>query len=217
MRFLALIFIIITLLHSTTLNGQIISAESFENINNTLIKITGPTTTQFVASQNYSIELIEGEYEISAHHLEQEECSSSEKVVVSGESMIFDLVLFCGLDDPFFLDESGVDFSFENQDSPQNLSLYFLGFLILFTIAIFLYYISKNKSKIKEDKTELDDDSIKILEIIKSHEGRILQSELRDILKFSESKMSLVLTELEVLEKIKRIKKGRGNIIKFLK
>lgn len=53
----------------------------------------------------------------------------------------------------------------------------------------------------------------KIIDFIKSNEGRVTQKDIRKQLPLSEAKVSLVITELEHLGKIKKIKKGRGNII----
>ena len=52
-----------------------------------------------------------------------------------------------------------------------------------------------------------------VLGIIKNYGGRITQKELREKLSHSEAKVSLIVAELEHLGKIKKFKKGRGNII----
>ncbi len=54
----------------------------------------------------------------------------------------------------------------------------------------------------------------KALEIIKNHDGRITQKELRkEMLYLSEAKVSLIVTELEHKRLIEKIKKGRGNVL----
>ena len=54
----------------------------------------------------------------------------------------------------------------------------------------------------------------KALEIIKAHDGRISQKELRkEMLYLSEAKVSLIITELEHKRTVEKIKKGRGNVI----
>ncbi len=72
----------------------------------------------------------------------------------------------------------------------------------------------KTKHKIKEH--ELDEKGKKVLKILKENEGRMIQKELRNIFNFSETKMSLVITKLESLGLVKRIKKGRENILKLI-
>lgn len=70
----------------------------------------------------------------------------------------------------------------------------------------------------KETVTKNIDQSYedKIFEIIQT-EKRITQKELRKNIPLSEAKISLVITELESLGKIRKIKQGRGNIIIFVK
>ena len=68
-----------------------------------------------------------------------------------------------------------------------------------------------------EKQFALDEDSQNVLKILRENEGRMVQRDIRKILNFSETKMSLIIAELEACGLIKRIKKGRENIIKLLK
>lgn len=53
-----------------------------------------------------------------------------------------------------------------------------------------------------------------VLSILRKHDGRMTQKELRkELLHLSEAKVSLLLTELEHKRKIEKIKRGRGNVI----
>ncbi|PIU72321.1 hypothetical protein COS79_03525, partial [Candidatus Woesearchaeota archaeon CG06_land_8_20_14_3_00_33_13] len=52
-----------------------------------------------------------------------------------------------------------------------------------------------------------------IIKIIKDNKGRVTQKEIRKQIPLSEAKISLMITELEDKGIVKRIKKGRGNII----
>ncbi len=53
-----------------------------------------------------------------------------------------------------------------------------------------------------------------VLQVIKKHDGRITQKQLRnEMLHLSEAKISLILTELEHKQQIEKVKKGRGNVI----
>ncbi len=53
-----------------------------------------------------------------------------------------------------------------------------------------------------------------VLDILKKHDGRITQKELRkEMLYLSEAKVSLLVTELEHKGKIEKVKKGRGNVL----
>ena len=129
-----------------------------------------------------------------------------------------------------------------NGNGPDVL-LVILGFSLILFLAYYnhrqqLKYLShqrERRQKFLEEKTEepkilqnekqalgqnaisqgpLSEESAKILDVIEKSEGRIQQKELRKIFKFSEAKMSNLLDELEDSGKIRRIKKGRGNLIK---
>lgn len=59
----------------------------------------------------------------------------------------------------------------------------------------------------------MPDISDKIVEFIKNEDGRTTQKEIRKNFDLSEAKISLIISELESKGAIKKIKKGRGNII----
>jgi len=59
----------------------------------------------------------------------------------------------------------------------------------------------------------LPDDLREVIRIIEKNGGRITQLDLRKALPYSEAKVSLMITDLENRGIIKKIKKGRGNII----
>ena len=76
---------------------------------------------------------------------------------------------------------------------------------------------AESKKTLEQHKEELAQEPGAIdqaLEIIKKHDGRLTQKELRkEMMYLSEAKVSLIVTELEHKEKIEKIKKGRGNIL----
>ena len=53
----------------------------------------------------------------------------------------------------------------------------------------------------------------KVLDFVKQQGGRVTQLDIRKKFPSSEAKISLILTDLEEQGKIRKIKKGRGNII----
>ena len=68
---------------------------------------------------------------------------------------------------------------------------------------------SETKKEAPTSEKELEE----VLSIIKNYGGRITKKELREKLPHSEAKVSLIVAELEHNGKIKKFKKGRGNII----
>jgi len=62
-------------------------------------------------------------------------------------------------------------------------------------------------------KSAIPSDLQEVLSIIREHEGRITQKDLRLRLNCSEAKASLMVTDLEDRGLVKKVKKGRGNVI----
>jgi len=97
--------------------------------------------------------------------------------------------------------------------------------LCLFPIvlaSVFLFFILKLNTKlikkeVQEEIKIMDTDLNKILSLLKKNKGRMTQREIRKEFPLSEAKVSLMITELESMDKVKKIKKGRGNVIIFKK
>ena len=73
------------------------------------------------------------------------------------------------------------------------------------------------KKEVQEEIKIMDTDLNKILSLLKKNKGRMTQREIRKEFPLSEAKVSLMITELESMDKVKKIKKGRGNVIIFKK
>ena len=86
-----------------------------------------------------------------------------------------------------------------------------MGILIL--VLLFILYKKTKKPKIENKVIEIEDDLQNMINIIKENEGRITQKDLRKKINASEAKISLMIADLESKGTIRKIKKGRGNII----
>lgn len=73
---------------------------------------------------------------------------------------------------------------------------------------------SENKNNIGSNKDSLDEYGLLVLNIIKKN-TRITQKDLRNQIPLSEAKISLIISDLEDKGMIRKIKKGRGNILIF--
>ena len=104
--------------------------------------------------------------------------------------------------------------------------------LVVIVLAIIAYMLLKNKppnptrtetkegkkteaiAPQKEEQTKKLPANLRdVVRILKRNEGRMTQKDLRKEIPLSEANVSLMLTELEHLGIVKRIKKGRGNIL----
>ncbi len=217
MRFVFIMVLILGVANAASIHGEVYAIDGFDNLNNSIIKISGEENHQLMIKEgNYSIELKEGEYVIEGFYYEKEELIYYAKyeLKVGAESLRFDVVLFSEeifKDVPsIYIDEIELE---ELEIEKENNFMYLwvgIGITIILFVVLFLL-----KTKIKKAKPEeLDADCKTVLKIVNENEGRITQKEIREILNWSDSKLSLVVSELEQLELIKRIKKGRENIIK---
>lgn len=124
--------------------------------------------------------------------------------------------------------------AYSSDTLPNTLSIISIVIIILLTIAVVFLFISKNTRKNQntsknqdvdkakgiiddvEQISNITDIEMRTIALIREH-SRITQKELRKMLPYSEAKISLVVAQLESAGKIKKIKKGRGNILVYVK
>lgn len=141
------------------------------------------------------------------------------------------------------LNESDENFLFDKtieeslQEKTLNENIMFVVLLIVFssTVLIIFFFLGKKIKKIEEkaekeikeiqtkEKTlenkeekqspKLDSFALQAVQLLKRYGNRMTQKELVEKMNLSEAKISLIVTELEREGLIKKIKKGRGNIL----
>ncbi|MFC1648194.1 hypothetical protein ACFL1B_01925 [Nanoarchaeota archaeon] len=213
MRYLLGLLLIIALpiVSAATITGTVydFSLEPVEAI----IEIDTTPIQKVVAKGPYSIEVPPGTYTLTAkQYLGESVLASTQEsieILQDGE-FIIDLILFpdAGVED-LELEEPIDPSEIEYESSRGKDALYLIIFIIVLAIIGFGMNYSFNKNKMPE---ELDDDAKKVLEFITDHK-RVTQKDIRKEFPHSQAKISLILTELEDKELIRKIKKGRGNII----
>jgi uncharacterized membrane protein len=129
--------------------------------------------------------------------------------------------MFPALDVEYFFEAEEFDFDliFEDEGTAENKSINSLTFqLALIGVALVALMILLGKRRWKKplknkNSHELSSDLQGVLKVLDKNGGRMTQKELRKNFELSEANISLMITELESLGLVKRIKKGRGNII----
>lgn len=157
---------------------------------------------------------------------------------------VLDLLLFPSYDEEIVneteLSEITEDFEEDSktiEEGTDSNLFYFIALIMLFVIIRFSIYAYKKRSSENEEiipeidastpeelnqtsetKTTapLPADLLEVMDIIKANDGRITQKELRSKLKYSEAKVSLMVSDLEQRGLIEKFKKGRGNIIRIV-
>lgn len=173
---------------------------------------------QFYISKNgtYTFNVPSGDYEIKAEYYKDTilESSAEENISIKTDGIfIVDLILFPNYEEENELlrEDIVIEDSFD-----EETNYYFIIAVIALAVIFTAYYFYKRKKKKpdKEEKKEVPHSDLnQILKIIKAEGGRTTQKEIRKKIPLSEAKISLMIAQLEHEGKIKKIKKGRGNII----
>src|SRR3989338_3828075 len=210
-----LLFLSIQLVSAARIQGTTYDISLNELKDVILIINTKPEQTIILKEPNYSLELVKGSYKIKAFYYENGllEAYTEEEISVGDEgNYTLDLILFPSFEEEDILfNESNFEFQ-DDLEIGSNTPV----ILIVLGVAIVIFILFRYKKKVNKEELENKFDDIylnNVLEFIRKNQGRTTQKDIRKQLKISEAKVSLVLSQLESEGKIKKIKKGRGNII----
>ena len=219
--------LLVPLVTAATLKGSIYNS-NLELETDVLVEIDNQK--HLSKDGTYTFELEVGEYTLTAI---KGLVSTSEEIKVTGTN-VFDLFLLDSFtdEDDLWKDTEDQLFSEDEEDSKYAIWRYILGGLIILVLFYRFFWMRKkfgslrkfrrhhkteNRKTTEQHQEEIDKEPgyiDRVIEIIKKNDGRIHQKTLRkEMLDVSESKVSLILTELEHKGKIEKIKKGRGNVI----
>jgi len=226
-------FIAVVLLFSLPVEGAVISGTlydlSLEPMNNVVVEVnTTPHQIYLSKDGSYSFNMPQGSYQIQAQHMHngRVDYSAEETILVEKEgSYIIDLFLFYNLEgDEQDLNISEIEFTpvyFDNAWNYQLLAVVIIMLLVVFGAVLVGRYVRRRKkpdSSTKEPPEEhLTPEQETLLALVKKHQGIATQKDLRKGLPLSEAKVSLLITDLEARGYIQKIKKGRTNIVKYIK
>jgi uncharacterized membrane protein len=192
---------------------------SLNRAKNVIVEInSSPHQRQVAVNGTYEFTLIQGDYTISTSLKEGSTTMRAiENIsIIDDGNYLLDLFLYPNLDDVDSLYES------PNIDVPILNAGQFNYFIIIIPLAavmivfliIMMTKIGKlGREELKVESNILNADLKEVIAVIKNNGGRATQKEIRKSIAYSEAKISLMLTELEALGYISRIKKGRGNLI----
>ncbi|MFQ6129315.1 MAG: hypothetical protein ACE5OT_00695 [Candidatus Hadarchaeaceae archaeon] len=212
-------------------HGTIYDLWTFTPLENVVIKVYSDSTLQLqtvVPDGTYSLFLPPGNYTITAKHYRDALLiyDTEENITLQeNDNLTLDLIMF-----PTF-EENELPGDYENiipEFEEAEARGIWLGLAVVLAIGtaglIALYYrkiLPKRKlagvEKVKEPSpvriVGLPEDLKNVLDVIRESGGRINQVELRKKLPYSEAKVSLMIADLEDRGLVRKIKKGRGNII----
>ncbi len=231
-------FILFTLLLmpialSATIQGTVYNKDLAQESNIVISINTTPTQQTLSKTGEFILTAPPGTYELSA---KKGNVTTTDILEVNQEGIYtHDIFMLPTLDDEdLVVDTTEPLENIETLTADKSTSTwsYILFGIIILALLIRVIYTRKKygplplfRKKIKQEQQKTTEQIIKeikaepsILEktkdLIKKHDGRMYQTDLRKELNYlSEAKVSLIITELEHIGEIEKIKKGRGNVI----
>ncbi|VVB56298.1 Uncharacterised protein [uncultured archaeon] len=235
-----LITILISSAQAAKVYGSIYEwSELDKPLKNAIVEIEeNSTRMQYKVSGNgtYFFDISPGSYDIKAKYYYNNilELSAEEKLRINNpdDSKNLDLILFPPIDSDYeYLGNINLTGELDTKQADDtNYIMIFLVALIIISVIIIFIWMKKRKPAVpiidepvplppeklegKEDRQmELPDDLKELYDIILKKGGRITQKDLRKEVIYGEAKVSLMIADLEDRGLIKKIKKGRSNII----
>lgn len=226
------VLLLFSLVLAPAVSGAIIHGSVYDLELNTLSQAVIEVNTvprQVMVSKNgtYAFTVSPGQYIITARQARLGLLTQENITVKQEGSYVLDLLLFPDLDaEEELLNETlDVDEYEEPTIEQAGIGRIVIGLAILAVLAVFgWHYFNRRKPEGKdareapaekpaEEKKVAKADLAEILAFVRNEGGRTTQKDLRRAIPYSEAKISLMIAELESQGKLKKIKKGRGNII----
>ncbi len=198
--FLVLVFLIIPFASSATIQGNVFDI-GLDTVENAIVEInTVPMQRVVAINGRYSFSSVPpGDYTITAISPNRE-ITTKENITILREDGTYNI-------DLFLIPEL-------EQGKEDNNLIYYVFVVLVFIVFSLIIFLKKYKKRNKkETEQRIDEDLDKVLNIIKKEGNRTTQKHIREQLGLSEAKVSLMVTELEDKGIVKRIKKGRSNIV----
>ncbi|CAG0979470.1 hypothetical protein METP3_01991 [Methanosarcinales archaeon] len=238
---LILITILISSAQAAKVYGSIYEwSELDKPLKNAIVEIEeNSTRMQYKVSGNgtYFFDISPGSYDIKAKYYYNNilELSGEEKLRINNpdDSKNLDLILFPPIDSDYeYLGNINLTGELDTKQADDtNYIIISLVALIIISVIIIFIWKKKRKpavpiidepvplppenleKKEESSRIELPDDLKELYDIILKKGGRITQKDLRKEVIYGEAKVSLMIADLEDRGLIKKIKKGRSNII----
>ncbi|MCZ7358059.1 MAG: hypothetical protein O8C66_06125 [Candidatus Methanoperedens sp.] len=226
--------------HAARVYGTIYEWSDFEKpFKNTIVELLDNSTRVQVnvsTTGMYSFDrLAPGNYTIKARYFHNNilEYEGEENLLITGtdvsEDFNIDLLLFPPIDSEYeYLGDMNLTSDLDRK-SGSNTYTYIIIIVILIGSALSIFFWIRKKrhgerivhepgaqlaeKSIETKKIDLPEDLSNIYDTIIKMGGRTTQKELRKKSAFSEAKVSLMLDDLESRGLVKKIRKGRSNII----
>ena len=223
------VFLLIMLLASlpvvfgATIHGSVYDF-GLNSVKSAIVEINSSPQQKMVSKNGtYSFGVPPGSYELFARYSKDDSEVREEIVVKQDGTYVLDLILIPSLDSDAELLEDAPDVPDVEEIVQDRPITPWLAWIAVFSILGYIVYrVSRKpemivkKEVVRErvvEKIALTDDLQMVLDGLDHYGGSAHQKDLRNMVPFSEAKVSLLIDALEKKGLIERIKKGRGNII----
>lgn len=228
--FFAILLLLVDTVLGASIHGTVYDLYLDKQLNAIVSVNSTPKQIQVAKEGRYSFDLPLGDYEIKAKYLVDNEVQSfaTEEISIKTQGdYVLDLILFPSFEAEEELWSETEEVSIEDEYFKKEIGYFEIAMFVLaiagLGLAVFLIIkykkvlkkvteeVKKTSEEIK--KTKVTDEAGKVIEFIEKQGGRTTQKEIRKQFPSSEAKISLIISELEEKGVVKKIKKGRGNII----
>ncbi len=211
------ILVNLNLAYGAILHGTIYGPD-LEIMKNVIVTVNSTPKQVYISKDgDYMFNLPLGSYRIEAKHVYLDYYATENITIKKDGIYTLDLILMPKIDEIIEI-QPNIDekiFIEEKKGFSKFLILIVAIFLISTALSIYIYRnrIKKAERDFEEVEEELPEDLRRVVDLLERHGGRLTQKELRKMLPYSEAKVSLMIADLEERGIVKKIKRGRGNII----
>lgn len=215
MRWLIILILLASVVNGAQIYGTIYDFK-LSKAYNAVVEINSSPSQKIVASAGtYEFSMPSGVYKIVA---EKGDEFTEDVIEIKEGRFVRDLILLPDLAEDLIEDTEELPPIDETLDIiAQKPTYQWVLWLVVFVVLGYVVWkVSKAPAKVIEKKVKevvVSDDLERLIKFIDKHSGRVLQKDLRKEFPYSEAKISLMVDELEAKGIVKRVKKGRGNII----
>lgn len=210
MRWLLLLLLCLPLASAATIYGSVYDF-GLDKVDKAIVTLdTVPSQTVVASNGSYRFEVPEGDYVLTAS---KGDSIISENITVAAEgNYVIDLILLPDLsvEESLMDPDLGVEDVIIPEDEPR--SYWPVVIAVLAGLVVLVVFFLRKKSRPSALGPELS----KIVEFVRKEGGRCSQKDIYRSVPWSESKVSLMLDDLESRGIIRRVKKGRSKLV-FLK
>jgi len=208
------VFLLVPSVLSANIHGTVYDF-NLNTVENAVIEVDSVPKQVYVSKDGmYSFNLAVGEYVIKASYEDDyKKYIFKQNIVIQDEGdYVFDLILFPDISEETELFDEDIILPDVYRGERRMLMTY-IGIALLVILSIIAVLLVLNFRKKKKYKVEKEDPADDVLAFIKKQGGRVTQKDIRKQFPVSEAKVSLIIAELQHKGVVKKIKRGRGNII----